>query len=125
MGGLIGTATTEKDGLYSKSLCVYNVSKTSGLKEITGDADFLLILRHPYGLAHFLCSVNTTYGHPSCLIIKIGANEVANQYMPVYTNNKRIYIENIKPENIWIIPLNGIVTINDSSEDTSSMTKLL
>ena len=121
---LIGIADENKDGLMPKSLYPYRLSDTNGLKEISGDGDFLLILRHPYGFAHLIASVNTAYGNPLCSITKIGA-KTAEIYISVYTDNKKIYVDNKQRNYTWIIPLNGRITINNSSAEVSTMTKIL
>lgn len=121
---LIGIADKNKDGLMPKSLYPYRLSDTNGLKEISGDGDFLLILRHPYGLAHLIASVNTAYDNPLCSITKIDA-KTAETYISVYTDYKKIYVDNKQRNYTWIIPLNGRITINNSSAEVSTMTKIL
>jgi hypothetical protein len=83
VGELIGIADENKDGLMPKSLYPYRLSDTNGLKEISGDGDFLLILRHPYAFAHLIASVNISYT-PPMLNNKNRCKNSRNIYLCIY-----------------------------------------
>ena len=119
VGGLIGKATSEKDGLMPKNLAAISLTENEVWYEVTGDCMFFYRYAHPYNTMVAVCTMKGNWSQANGFIKEVlsgGSSDTLNDFIRTSSDSvKKIYVKCLYTSDgstsTHIIPIYGNCTI--------------
>lgn len=131
MGGLIGTATSENNGLMPKTLVPIQLTENETWYEITGDCSFYYRYAHPYDAKMAICSIMSNWSNANGYVQEVltGGETIAelSSFVRVTSDNtkKKIYVRcfynSDGSQKTFIIPIQGVLSINVTNDNVDEL----